>query len=434
MSRYHLALAVLALIVTGCSVKNSPLPKEGKSLEKESTYRAFSQENSYIIHALYYKEHREYAKAYRLFKELYEKTSNPEYLTEAAKLLIVLKRYGEAIEDLTRLSELEPKNREVYRLLTIAHLKLGRKDAALKAAKKALELDPDSIRSVDTVASVYLAFGESEMAYRVYEEYYESHHDEESLLRMASILYYKLGKRRETIKLLETHSKMVGCSEKACLFLAEIYREKSELDNLASVYERLYRSTGKSEYAQKAAEIYTYEKRYSKAVEILEMSGADDRLLLAVLKQSKEFKKALKLAKKIYDKTLDPIWKAEYGILLYESSDRKSDPKLIKRVEKILKEAIEKGVHEALYLNYLGYLLIDHDINVKEGMKLVRKALKEVPDSPFYLDSLAWGYYRLGDCEKAYKVMKKVVDKMGLDDEEIKIHWEKINRCRSTKK
>ncbi len=434
MSRYLVTTVVLLLLLTGCSLKSTTPKSPQKSIHKEAKYTTFELENEYIIHALYYKEHREYAKAYRLFKELYEKSSNPEYLLEAARLSIVLKNYTEAVKELKRLTLTDPKNLELYRLLTIAYLKLGKKDDALNAANRALKLDPDNIRNVDVTASIYLAYGENEKAYQAYENYYNIHHDEESLIRMASILYYKMKDRDNTVKLLETHSKMVGCSEKVCLFLAEIYREKNDLDNLASVYERLYEETGKSEYAQKAAEIYTYEKRYKKAVKILESSGADERLLLAVLKQSKEFKKALKLAKKLYDETLDPIWEAEYGVLLYESSDKKSDPALLKKVEKILKNAIGKGVDEALYLNYLGYLLIDHDIDVKEGMRLVEKALEKVPDSPFYLDSLAWGYYRLGECTKAYEVMKKVVDKMGLDDLEIKGHWEKINNCRSKKK
>ncbi len=434
MSRYLLTILAALLLLAGCSYKSATSAhKAGVGTEKPA-YRHFKYENDYIIHALYYKEHKAYARAYTLFKELYDKTSNPEYLREAVKLLIALKDYDEALKDLKILVQKDPGNVELYRLMTIAYIKLGKKEEALKSANRALEIDPDNIQNVDMTASIYMMDGDNQKAYKAYEKYYEKHHDDESLIRMASILYHKLKNRNKTVNLLESHSKIIGCSEKVCLFLAEIYRQENDLDNLASVYSRLYEVTGKSDYAQKAAEIYTYEKRYKKAIEILEASDADERLLLAVLKQSREYKKALALAKKLYEETLDPIWQAEYGVLLYEAAEKKDDPELLKRVERALLSAFKKGVNEALYLNYLGYLLIDHDLDIPRGMKLVEKALKEVPDSPFYLDSLAWGYYKLGNCTKAEQIMKRVVEKMGLDDKEIKSHWEKINRCRSKKK
>ncbi len=433
MSRYLLIILVSLLLFAGCSFRSATdrLGSEGSGKQE---YRYFKYENEYIIYALYYKEHKDYLKAYTLFKELYDKTSNPEYLQEAAKLLIALKKYDEALEELKTLLQNDPENVELYRLMTIAYIKLGKKDEALKSADKALELDPDNLQNVDMTASIYMMEREYKKAYEAYEHYYEKHHDDESLIRMASILFHKMNDRKKSMKLLESHRKIIGCSEKVCLFLAEIYRQENDLDGLASVYSNLYEATGKSEYAQKAAEIYTYEKRYKKAIEILEASDADERLLLAVLKQSREYKKALALAKKLYEETLDPIWQAEYGVLLYEAAEKKDDPSLLKNVQKALESAFEEGVDDSLYLNYLGYLLIDHDLDIKRGMKLVEKALEKAPDSPFYLDSLAWGYYKLGKCADAKKYMKRVVEKMGLDDEEIKLHWEKINRCRSEKK
>jgi tetratricopeptide (TPR) repeat protein len=227
---------------------------------------------------------------------------------------------------------------------------------------------------------------------------------------------------------------MIGCSEKVCLFLAELYRQANDLDHLADVYARMYEVTKTNEYAQKAAEIYAYKKAFDKAEKLLVDSGADDRLLLAIYKHTGKFRKAAELAQKLYEETSDPVWLAEYGILIYEAAPKKSDPKLLKKVISSLSKAFKEGVTDPLYYNYLGYLLIDHDVDVKWGLELVRKALAAEPDSAFYIDSLAWGYYKLGQCDKAYREMKKVVDKLGLKDEEIKTHWKKIKACRSRKK
>jgi len=227
---------------------------------------------------------------------------------------------------------------------------------------------------------------------------------------------------------------MIGCTENVCLFLAELYRQNNDLENLADVYARMYDVTKSSEYAQKAAEIYAYKKEFDKAEKLLIESKADDKLLLAIYKHTKAYEKAAKLAKDLYDQTLDPLWLAEYGVLLYEAAPKKDDPKLLKKVIRLLSEAFKEGVDDPLYYNYLGYLLIDHDIDVKWGVDLVKKALRAEPDSAFYIDSLAWGHYKLGECQKAYNEMKKVIDKLGLKDEEIKAHWKKIEKCRSRKK
>ncbi|WP_456485735.1 tetratricopeptide repeat protein [Hydrogenimonas sp.] len=441
MSRYLPALIATLFLFFGCAQKRETVTPQTSSMHKEAGEHknivSFQGEYDYIIQALYFREHGEFAKSYTLFHALYKKTHNVEYEIEALKLLIGMHHFKKARESLTSLVKRYPKNPELYRLLAIASLKLGKTEEALESAKKALALKPDNILNVDLAASIYLLQGTKEAyekAYAIYERYYKRHYDDDSVVKMASILLYKLKDADRATRLLEMHSKMRECSQKVCLFLAEIYRSQNDLDHLAGIYERLYDVTRQSEYAQKAAEIYAYQKRYGKAVKLLEASDADARLLLAIYKQTRQFEKAAALAKKLYEETDDPVWLAEYGILLYEEAPKKDDPKLLSRVVKILTEAMKEGVDDPLYYNYLGYLLIDHDIDVKLGIQLVQKALKAEPDSPFYIDSLAWGHYKLKECKKAYAEMKKVVEKMGLEDKEIKKHWNEIQKCRSERK
>jgi len=93
-----------------------------------------------------------------------------------------------------------------------------------------------------------------------------------------------------------------------------------------------------------------------------------------------------------------------------------------------LEQAIKK-LDNPLYENYLGYLYIEHNINVSRGIELVKKALEKEPDSPYYLDSLAWGYYKLHKCKDAWKIIHKVYYELGLKDPEIQFHLQKIQQC-----
>jgi tetratricopeptide (TPR) repeat protein len=60
-------------------------------------------------------------------------------------------------------------------------------------------------------------------------------------------------------------------------------------------------------------------------------------------------------------------------------------------------------------LNALGYTLTDRTDRHQEALALINKALAIAPDDPFYLDSLGWVYYRLGQLDKAEQVLKQAI-------------------------
>ena len=89
---------------------------------------------------------------------------------------------------------------------------------------------------------------------------------------------------------------------------------------------------------------------------------------------------------------------------------------------------------EGYYLNYLGYCLIEYDRDIKKGIAYVKRALVQDPDSGYFLDSLAWGYYKQGKCKEAHELMQRVVKIIGADDEEVKAHLKAIRKCTKGKK
>jgi tetratricopeptide (TPR) repeat protein len=137
----------------------------------------------------------------------------------------------------------------------------------------------------------------------------------------------------------------------------------------------------------------------------------------------------LKLAERFYKKDKDPRWLAEKAILTFEKAKDKNDKQMIKQVVSYFDKALAQGVDDSIYLNYYGYTLIDKDIDVKKGMKIISDALVQQPDNTYYLDSLAWGYYKENICDKALNMMKKVVEMEGLDEPEIAEHWDAIQKC-----
>jgi tetratricopeptide (TPR) repeat protein len=78
--------------------------------------------------------------------------------------------------------------------------------------------------------------------------------------------------------------------------------------------------------------------------------------------------------------------------------------------ESDFKEALSLSPDESLVLNYLGYSWIDQGQNLKQAMDYIRKAVKLKPDDGYYVDSLGWAYYRLGNLPAAVENLERAVE------------------------
>ena len=74
------------------------------------------------------------------------------------------------------------------------------------------------------------------------------------------------------------------------------------------------------------------------------------------------------------------------------------------------KQALALAPEESLVLNYLGYSWVDQGRNLKQAMDFIRKAVKLKPDDGYYVDSLGWAYYRLGNLPAAVENLERAVE------------------------
>ena len=103
-------------------------------------------------------------------------------------------------------------------------------------------------------------------------------------------------------------------------------------------------------------------------------------------------------------------------------------------VESRLKRVIELRPDNAQALNALGYTLVDRTQRTAEGMKLIEKAHALAPQDPFILDSMGWGYFRLGNLDESEKFLQRALAER--PDPEIAAHlgevlWAKGDHARA---
>ena len=71
------------------------------------------------------------------------------------------------------------------------------------------------------------------------------------------------------------------------------------------------------------------------------------------------------------------------------------------------KAALEKNPNDPYTLNYLGYWWADDGRNLEEAIKLIEQAVRLRPNSGYFVDSLGWVHYKLGNYDLAVAFLEK---------------------------
>lgn len=75
-----------------------------------------------------------------------------------------------------------------------------------------------------------------------------------------------------------------------------------------------------------------------------------------------------------------------------------------------LLRAIEIDPSDAYALNYLGYWWADEGRNLDEAVAMIERAVIQRPDSGFFVDSLGWVHFRLGDAVTAVGYLERATE------------------------
>lgn len=405
---------------------------EAKEQIIKSNKKVFEYEDSYILFALRAEQLRDFQSASDIFSLLYENSDKKEYLYRSLQSDLIIPAYEKAIRRVDALEQAGIKDFILMRVKIVALMSLGRLAEAKLLTLELLQLT-DEVDDYLLLSDVYIQLKEYNMSLNALQRAYEKDYSEKVLDVMSLVLYVNLQRTQDAIARLESHSRIHGCSKMICMRLAGFYSKENNIEGLLDIYLRLYEIDKDEEIAKKIVQIYLYKRDSIQLISFLENSQSDDDTLLQLYVNMRNYEKAHFLAADLYKKTGNVSYLGKSAIYRYESCEDKNDKVMLAQVIEKLKDVLGSDKN-SLYLNYLGYILIDHDIDIKDGMRYVNEALKNEPNSSYYLDSLAWGHYKLGECQKANDLMKRVVNLEGGDNAEVLLHIDAIEECLKTKK
>ncbi len=440
MSSYKKSLVFCFLLpfFIGCSNKTVEIENNNiKETEKigfvEVKTKSFELENQYIILALETENQKLYYDARDFYFLLFERTNNYEYFTKYLTMLTQIKDYELVRSQVLKYYLNNIKQEElILRLYTFALFKLDIQKEAVDNGEKLIKLFPNDI-NYELLGSIYLDQKNSLKAYEFFEKAFEMNKSVNTFFNLTNILYYNLSKKEEAINKIEQYILLNGHDFNLSIQLLTFYEKEQKIDKIVPFLKEMYneyKSNNEIMSLNKTKILlvkYLAKDSVSTAIDFLEQNKEEDEVLLSLYKITNQPQKIYDLLEVLYLKSNNIDYLAQQAIIQFEMSEDK---------KKVLNEVVMKfdrvlyNSDNHIYQNYLAYILIDYDLNVRRGVSLVKKALEKDPKNIAFLDTLAWGEYKLKNCKEAFNQMKKVIDEVGLDDEEIRTHWQKIKECK----
>ena len=151
--------------------------------------------------------------------------------------------------------------------------------------------------------------------------------------------------------------------------------------------------------------------------ELIDLDPKDIRSYVAygsVLSDAKDYKEMAVT----YDKAIEilgPMPKRSDWSIYFQRGIAYERLKEWEKAEPSFKKALELNPDQPQVLNYLGYSWVDKNMNLDEGLNMIRRAVDLKPDDGYIVDSLGWAYFRLGQFDEAVAELERAAELMAGD-------------------
>ncbi len=292
--------------------------------------------------------------------------------------------------------------------------------------RKAMDLDPTSVVSLERAADHFTLSQQYAEACRLYERANTLHRQQ---LQTNSLgLNQKLARALvlneqpdSAIDLLEEVVKENPTATDPRELLGELYLQQGQLVSALSHFRTaLDLNPSRLEDHVRLIQLQLRLKRGDEAADTAERArkafpdSPGLTMLLAVAlgeaKRHQEAISAFEAAEREFQASRTDALDAAFYLTYGAAAERAG---LLEQAATLLNKSISLDPENAAEaLNYLGFMWIDRGMNLEQAGTLVRKALGLRPNHPAYLDSLGWWYYRRGDLPAAAQELRKALQKI----------------------
>lgn len=368
--------------------------------------------------------------------ELYESSKAPVYLKQALMFYSISDspKFKQLIMSVIQKDPSLKDDKDYFNMLITFYIKEQKLDKAEQLVRNRMK-KRDDVDMTRTLIKIKILKGENDAALSMLKELYKKDKSKETgALLVQSFSLFEL---KEAMPLIEDYYKNRDCYEEhTCEMIANAMIRHNEFKKAMKIYDRLIAS-GVDIQTDYILDELLSNGLYNEALSVLDKyHGDEDSLEYLIIRAHiyanlGRIREASELYGLAFKSTGNPEFLAQEARLEYEANIQMMSKEGLKQIADKFERAIILGAKEPVIFNDYGYLLIDYDLDVKKGIELVSNALKLEPEQPYYLDSLAWGYFKLNECKKARELMLRAFkSSQGFEQNaEAKAHIKKIDEC-----
>jgi tetratricopeptide (TPR) repeat protein len=204
-------------------------------------------------------------------------------------------------------------------------------------------------------------------------------------------------------------------SDAVLLQLASVAEQQSDSEEAISFYERIPAASPLKRAAElqlglNLADLKRHDEAIKHLTRLLDSDPTDMRAYLAlggVYASKEDYKSAAELYDRAVERLKEPT-NANWNVF-YQRGIAYERLKQWPKAEPNFRKALELYPDQPQVMNYLGYSWVDMNINLSEGLELIRKAVDLRPSDGYIVDSLGWAYYRLNRFDEAVVELERAV-------------------------
>ena len=314
---------------------------------------------------------------YRNFLQTYP--SDNQIRFELGNILLKLKRYDAAAEELEKILELDNSLADVHFSLGLAYFFSGKEhNKAIIEFLTGLESDPDNYRAIYFLASAYEEKEQYADAMKELEAIPEGSALYTSARVRMGIILKKEGHTGKAMELIEREIEKNNNSLEFYRFLAALYEEENRIEDAEDILKKaLSASPQDMDLHYRLGVIYGKRKKHQESV----------REMKAVLKLDPDNANAMNYIGYSY---------AERGVKLDEA-------------ERLIKKALRLKPDSGYIMDSLGWVYFRQN-RINLAIDYLKKAWNLSPEEPVIAGHLGDAYKKNGRMEKALEVYKRALD------------------------
>jgi len=383
-----------------------------------------------------YEQQKNYKKAVEAYRKAVEQDrENLDAVRGFAQNLLNDGQYQAALEQYKQIADADPQDAQAWLRIAEIYRHTGKYDLALEALKKADALvSGDSLEVPYNMALIYEAQGRYDDAITQLNALLQKTSHANNVYTPGeranrAIFIERLGniyrEERKTDQALQTFRSLTqGSNDESASRgyqeMIDTYREVKDWPQATAVAKEAAEKFPKDKnvqlmYASLLADNGQTDAALTKVKSLLSGTPEDRDIYIGLaqiqgrLRHYKEAQDALDLAEKASTTEDDRQNVTFIRGSLFER-EKKYD-----LAEQSFRKVLAGDPQNAMALNYLGYMLADHNTRLDEALALVKKAVELDPQNGAYLDSLGWAYFKLGSYDLAEENLRKASDRVGND-------------------